>query len=66
MFFQSQNFFCNIFKTINNFFQVNFLRLGQRSKVHPDILPYCDQVISESFEDPEQLRDLYDKAVSLK
>lgn len=42
---------------------IDFLRLGTKSRVHPDLLEKCDSVVSKTCETPEQLSKLYNKVV---
>lgn len=42
---------------------LDFLRLGSKTRVHPDLWEKCDEVISESCDTPEKLTKLYNQAV---
>jgi len=45
--------------------QVNFLRLGRPSSIHPDVIPFTDGHLSRDFKEPSQLKELYDQAVNV-
>lgn len=42
---------------------IDFLRLGSKTRVHPDLWEKCDEVISQSCETPTKLSALYNQAV---
>lgn len=42
---------------------MDFLRLGSKSRVHPDLWEKCDEVISENCDTTEKLTKLYNQAV---
>lgn len=43
--------------------KIDFLRLGSKSRVHPDLWEKCDEVVSQSCDSPEKLSKLYNQAV---
>jgi len=43
--------------------KVDFLRLGSKTRVHPDLWEKCDEVVSQSCDTPEKLSKLYNQAV---
>ncbi|CAI6352124.1 unnamed protein product [Macrosiphum euphorbiae] len=42
--------------------KVDFLRLGSKTRVHPDLWEKCDEVVSQSCDTPEKLSKLYNQA----
>lgn len=42
---------------------VDFLRLGSKTHVHPDLWEKCDEVVSQSCDTPEKLSNLYNQVV---
>lgn len=42
---------------------VDFLRLGSKTRVHPDLWEKCDEVVSQSCDTPAKLSKLYNQAV---
>jgi len=43
--------------------KIDFLRLGSKTRVHPDLWEKCDEVVSQSCDTPEKLSKLYNQAV---
>lgn len=43
--------------------KIDFLRLGSKERVHPDLLEKCDKVVTESCDTPEKLSKLYSQKV---
>lgn len=44
---------------------VDFLRLGSKNCVHPDLWDKCDGVVSQSCDTPEKLSNLYNQIVCI-
>lgn len=44
---------------------IDFLRLGSKTRVHPDLWGKCDEVVSQSCDTPEKLSNLYNKVVHI-
>jgi len=42
---------------------IDFLRLGSKSRVHPDLWEKCDNVVSQKCDKKKKLSDLYNQAV---
>lgn len=42
---------------------IDFLRLGSKTRVHPDLWEKCDEVVSQSCETPTKLSALYNQVV---
>lgn len=42
---------------------IDFLRLGSKTRVHPDLWEKCDEVVTKSCETPTQLSSVYNQAV---
>lgn len=42
---------------------VNFLRLGSKTRIHPDLWGKCDEVVTQSCDTPIKLSTLYNEAV---
>lgn len=42
---------------------LDFIRLGSKTRVHPDLWEKCDEVISKNCDTPEKLTKLYNQAV---
>lgn len=42
---------------------IDFLRLGSKSRVLPDLWEKCDEVVSQNCDTPKKLSDLYNQAV---
>lgn len=43
--------------------KIDFLRLGSKSRVHPDLWGKCDEVVTQSCNTPEKLSKLYNQKV---
>lgn len=44
-------------------FGVDFLRLGSKTRIHPDLWGKCDEVATQSCDTPNKLTALYNQAV---
>lgn len=43
--------------------KIDFLRLGSKTRIHPDLWGKCDEVVSQHCDTPEQLSKLYNEVV---
>lgn len=44
---------------------IDFLRLGSKTRVHPDLWEKCDEVVSQRCDTPEKLSNLYNQVVHI-
>ncbi|XP_025208408.1 DNA replication ATP-dependent helicase/nuclease DNA2 isoform X2 [Melanaphis sacchari] len=42
--------------------KIDFLRLGSKNRIHPDLWEKCDEVVSQRCDTPEKLSKLYNQA----
>jgi len=43
--------------------KIDFLRLGSKTRIHPDLCGKCDEVVSQRCDTPEKLSKLYNQVV---